>query len=160
MLKCEHRKDLHWIFTLGGFQQSSWVWERCLGCLGNGTGMAESTTDGEAGSSCLFQPEQFHSHLHHAAPFHDMKGFTPEVFKRPIYFNFSVLETKKYKWRYSIGPEALCWTPDLKLTPVLLLPPYTTHSGTEKNDHDQKCRYDQCRGQKFKPTAHNWRVHI
>ena len=109
MLECEHRKDLHWILTPGGFQQSFRVWERCPGCLGHRMGIAESTRD-----ACFYQSSftiidtvQLH--------FMRKKVLHLKFFKQPIYFNFSVSETKQYKWRYSIEPKALCWNLDLHL---------------------------------------------
>lgn len=148
MLECEHRKDLHWILTPGGFQQSFRVWERCPGCLEHRMGIAESTRD-----ACFYQSSFtiiYTMQLH----FMRKKVLYLKFFKQPTYFNFSVSETKQYEWRYSIGPEALCWNPDLHSSPELSLPPYTTHSSTEKNYH-QKCWDNQCRVQKRKPTVHN-----
>lgn len=113
MLECEHRKDLHWILTPGGFQQSFRVWKRCPGCLEHRMGIAESTRD-----ACFYQSSFtiiYTMKLH----FMRKKVLHLKFFKQPTYFNFSVSETKQYEWRYSIGPEALRWNPDLHSSPEL-----------------------------------------
>ena len=72
-------------------------------------GIAESTRD-----ACFYQSSFtiiYTVQLH----FMRKKVLHLKFFKQSSYFNFSVSETKQYKWRYSIGPEALCWNPDLHL---------------------------------------------
>lgn len=104
MLECEHRKDLHWILTPGGFQQSFRVWERCPGCLGHRMGIVESTRD-----ACFYQ-SSFTIIYTMQLRFTRKKVLHLKFFKQPTYFNFSVWETKQCKWRHSIGPAALCET--------------------------------------------------
>ena len=87
MLECEHRKDLHWILTPGGFQQSFRVWERCPGCLGHRMGIVESTRD-----ACFYQ-SSFTIIYTMQLRFTRKKVLHLKFFKQPTYFNFSVWET-------------------------------------------------------------------
>ena len=86
---------------------------KILECL---VGTAKLKRDGEGGPSSLLQPEQFHSHplvfrssiswhkrILHLKYLNDQSISTPEW----------MLETKKYKRKYSVRREVLCWNPEL-----------------------------------------------
>lgn len=82
---------------------------KILEYLEQGVGTAELTRDGEGGPSCLFQPEQFHSHLF---VFQSSISWHKRILHLKYLIDQSIstpeLETKKYKWRYLVRYEVLC----------------------------------------------------